>query len=303
MKQTTLTERIHDEVNKLAFWTRYKVGPQPNCLHILAFARGGSTIVAEAISSTLKAPIIWEPFDRGTKSPQLIENTPVWGWQEYIPKDFESSTIDKYFDSIQQGLWRDPKLFRKQNPLKIALSKNVVVKHCFSHNLMPYLQFKYGLRILCINRHPAQIIASRQKYGNFLHTNKSFTTDNAQSKHSSELLLTHSDIRGDYIKTSYGVTAWKYCINQLAIQQLSCKTTLHIDYDDIVTKPAFVAEKLSRWYGQKFDYKLLLKQSSTTRGKRHAQKRLNGWKSLLSKEHINEIEAICNDAFGLNIPF
>lgn len=294
---------LHDQFNKAAFWVRRNWGPQPNCFHILAFPRGGSTIIAEAIASAYKAPIIWEPFDRGTKSPQLIDNTPMWGWQEYVPIDFDSSTMDRYFESLQDGEWRDPKLFRKQSLARIAFSRNVIVKHCFSHNSMPYLQKKYGLKILCINRHPGQIIASRQHYNNFLHTNTSYTADNAQSKHSRELLRTHIEKQDKYIKSSYGVTAWKYCVNQLALKNLSKSNTLHIHYDDIVTSPDETSRKLSQWYDCHISPQLFSRQSSTTLGVRSTEKRINGWKSALDKTHIREIESICNDVFNLDIPF
>ena len=145
--------------------------------------------------------------------------------------------MDSYFESLQNGQWKDPKLFRRQSPFRISFSKNVVIKHCFSHNSMPYFQKMFGFKLVCINRHPGQIIASRQRYGNFLRTNTSFTADNAQSKHSSDLLQTHYNKREKYIKSSYGVTAWKYCINQLSIQKLSKSDTLHIDYDEILTHP------------------------------------------------------------------
>ena len=227
----------------------------------------------------------------------------MWGWQEYVPIEFDSSTMDKYFESLQNGEWRDPKLFRRQALARIALSKNVVVKHCFSHNSMPYFQKKYGLKLLCINRHPAQIIASREYYGNFLHTNSSYTVDNAQSKHSCELLNSHHEKRKEYIKSSYGVTAWKYCINQLSIQKLSKSRTLHIDYNDILINPDEVSNMISDWYDCHINPSHFLNQSSTTLGKRDTEKRLNGWKSTLNKDHIHEIQSICNDVFGLDIPF
>ena len=135
-------------------------------IHILGFARGGSTIMAELIAESTGAPILWEPFTRGRKAYKAFKLN--WGWEEYIPKTNSNSTIDPYFEGLLDGSKWHPEHFRNQDVRRIASSSTVVFKYCFAHNMMPYLQQKYDIPVICINRHPAQIVASRKKYGNFL---------------------------------------------------------------------------------------------------------------------------------------
>jgi len=53
-------------------------------IHVLGFARGGSTIIAELIAESIKATILCEPFQRGRKAYKPFKIN--WGWEKYIPK-------------------------------------------------------------------------------------------------------------------------------------------------------------------------------------------------------------------------
>ena len=269
-------------------------------IHILGFARGGSTIMAELIADSIEAPILWEPFTRGRKAYRAFNLN--WGWEEYVPKSNATSTIDPYFEGLLDGSKWHPEHFRNQRLKRIVNSRSVVFKYCFAHNVMPYLQRKYEFPLICINRHPAQIVASRKKYKNFLHA-QNLPISNALSKNSLDLFRTHEDRKNEVIQSPIGVATWRYCLNQLCIRNLEASRTLEIQFDDILHNPDALADDVQSFLGIEVDASILQRNSKTTLGKRSAEQRKQGWKNTLTYEEISEMNAICNDVFNLGIEF
>ena len=169
--------------------------------------------------------------------------------------------------------------------------------------MLHYLTNKFGIRPIILNRHPAQIIASRKNYGGFIKINdRKIVTDSAQSKNSKALFAAHKSLQDKYIKSNIGVHAWHYCLNQIAIQKITTPKCL-IEFDDLVNSPKSATENISKFLNISIDCSHLLKHSRTTVGYANNASRQHGWKTVLSSSEINEIEKICNSAFNLNLDF
>lgn len=276
------------------------VGTHIEPIHILGFARGGSTIIAELIAESIGAPVLWEPFTRGRKAYKAFNLN--WGWDEYIPKQNQYSTIDTYFEGLLNGSKWHPEHFRDQKIKRIVRNSKVVFKYCFAHNMMPYLQRKYGFPVICINRHPAQIAASRKKYGNFLNA-QTLIVSNALSKNSLELFQTHRSQMKSVIQTNIGVFTWRYCLNQLSILNLDTEQSLIVEFDDLLENPNTLTDTIQSFLDIKLNASILHRNSKTTIGPRSAKLRQEGWKKTLTTEEISEMDTICNEVFKLNIEF
>ena len=273
---------------------------KPQNIHLFTHARGGSTLLAEAISSVHQCPIVWEPFFKGRKPFKEYSHKELWGWKEHVPCDASHSSIDEYFEAITSRRFLHPRFFTGQSIQGLHHTKPLVYKYCFANFLAPYLIRKFNLKCIILDRHPAQIIASRKRYGGFSKNNSIYSIGSAQTKNSREIFALHEDQRSSYIKSSIGVHAWNYCLIRKNYELLrSNDNVLRLNYDDLVLNPLAVSEQLSNFFGLTFSHELFKKKSRVTvEPIAQGREQLMKWETVLSPAEINEIKGIVHDVFG-----
>jgi len=283
-----ITRRAHSDTSK------------PNNIHLFTHPRGGSTLLAEAISSVHQCPIVWEPFFKGRKPFTKYPHEKLWGWKEYVPIDATKSSIDDYFNHLTSRTFLHPRFFTGQSIKGLHHKTPLVYKYCHANNLAPYLIRKFKLKCIILDRHPAQIIASRKQYGGFIKSDPTYSVDSAQTKNSDQLFSLYEDKRPQYIKSSIGVNAWNYCLTRHNFRHLEHNPDiLRLNYDELVLNPEAVSNQLSDFFSLPFSPELFSKPSRVTTSPIEAGKaQLVKWRKILSKAEITEIKEIVHDVFG-----
>jgi len=282
-----ITQRAHLDQNR------------PENIHLFTYPRGGSTLLAEAICSVHGCPMVWEPFFKGRKPFANYSHKKLWGWKEYVPIDASHSSIDEYFRAITSRRFLHARFFTGQSIKGLHHKKTLVYKYCHANFLAPYLIRRFDLKCVILDRHPAQIIASRKLYGGFIKSSSIYSVDSAQSKNSKEIFRLYESQRPHYIKTSVGVNAWNYCLSREYFQMVEEKqNVLRLDYDELVMHPEMAAEKLSTFFDRTFSPELFTRPSRVTISPLKTGKdQLNKWKEVLSEPEILEIKSIVHDVF------
>lgn len=143
--------------------------------NILLFSspRGGSTWLANIMTSVDNSTLIWEPLFKGNQylinafnpfSYSEIHET-NFGWNQHIPENQEWKEAYSFFNRLFRKEIKNIKLYRYNNFKEILSSEIFIYKFCFGNLLLPYLSNNFNIKSVFMLRHPCATISSQLEHG------------------------------------------------------------------------------------------------------------------------------------------
>lgn len=265
--------------------------------HILVFSspRGGSTWLAEVLSSTLNIPVLWEPMLKRTSSRFYKLN---FAEMQYLPKEDQNEEVLKQFERLFKGKGIDAWEKQKTDSKSLIQSNKVLIKFCRGNMLLPYItnQFNFKKKPVFLIRHPFAVVASQMKHIGWKDVKSTFEIPKNQHN---EVYSKHQD----YLKTLKSIELIliaQWCItNKVPLDDSqNNKDWITITYEEMILNPQLTVKRIFDEWGIETNVNSInfRKKSSTTRqGSPILPKdQLGYWKTSFNDKQINQMIEVLN---------
>lgn len=133
---------------------------------VCSSARGGSTWLAQIISSIPGYPLLWEPLHLVT-SQSCVEYGFVW--DTYIKPDSEDNMKYNYLQKVLTGKNLTNELISSNyfNPIQFLQFNGFVVKFTLANMMLPWILKNFPIRCIFMIRHPCAVVNSRLRHSSW----------------------------------------------------------------------------------------------------------------------------------------
>ena len=267
-----------------------------NTIMVCSSARGGSTWLAQIISSIPGYPLLWEPLHLGT-SPSCVKYGFKWG--TYLKPDTEDEMKYNYIQDVLTGKNLSTELISSMyfNPIQFLRFNGFVVKFTLANMMLPWILKNFPIRCILLIRHPCAVVSSRLLHSAWDHVN----IENFYIEPEVFIDFPHLKEIFESISTREELFAFSWVMQTLI--PLSC-TIPHpwylTTYEKLLMDAEAEVENIFDYLGEDLPpdaNKMLKKPSKTTSKNAHVFNRNNPlslWKENLSSKQIELILNIVN---------
>jgi len=272
---------------------------------ISGLPRGGTTWLAEVLSSSPKTILIWEPLRRFRLYEQNLHDfSNKIGWFPYIPINDSwkkgRETVDNIF-SLQELNYKS---LLKHNPYKKVLNSDFAVIKCVTANgLLPYFNEHVDMRTILLIRHPCAVVLSQLNH-------PSFGSAHKEAEKFFDSKFVHSNRFAQYkkiyneLKTIEELLSFIWCMQHI-IPFESSKSNLRlvVFYEELLIHPEKEFPRIFKFTNRYIsNYLELIKNPSHTivDFNTNNTKQVEKWKEKLNKKQIENILSVLNK-LGMDI--
>ncbi|WP_228850350.1 sulfotransferase domain-containing protein [Aegicerativicinus sediminis] len=278
-----------------------KIENQENIL-IYGISRGGTTMLANALTKTLDARLIWEPLFKYNKvflkrvNPYSTYPYTEFklGWHPNLPTQ-GTVEINNYFDDLFSMRERNIRFLRFNNWDRFKTSKKTIFKFCFGNFMYPYFQNRYNYKSIVLLRHPFAIASSSLGYGDNFDWHK--TNFNIWKYMDNELnpgFFKNINNKIETINSPFELIVFQV-VSQFSyvLDQLDTSNSIFIFYEDLLLNPKGEVNKIEALLGYEIDreqFLNIIKKPSFSSKKGHtntnAMEQLTKWQKKCTEEDV-----------------
>jgi hypothetical protein len=142
-----------------------------NSIVIVSSPRGGSTWLAEIVSTIPGYFMLWEPLHL-KNNPECINYG--FDWRNYIPVGTKDQAKEDYIRQILTGEKLSTRTTTRNNFnfWELNCFRGYLVKFVTANMMLPWLTDLFPIRIIWMIRHPCAVVASQMEHGSWSHISK-----------------------------------------------------------------------------------------------------------------------------------
>lgn len=271
--------------------TRLKHYNISNTIVIAASGRGGSTWLAEIVSTLPGYPVLWEPLHPG-KNPECLQHG--FNYNTYISKETETLDHKSYVEQILAGTKLSTKVTSALafEPSQYLQFRGFLVKFVNANLILYWLANQFPVKSILLIRHPCAVVASQLKHNAWNHVSK----ENLSFPKAISIRYPHLDNIFNSITTQEEALAFAWVLKTyVPLSEPKPHPWYLLTYEDLVANGELELERLFTYLGEPVPekaYRFIRKPSSTTQdGSNVATGRspLMGWKNSLTAKQISQI--------------
>ena len=267
-------------------------------------ARGGTTLLAQIISTLPNTQILWEPLNPGNN--RECEKF-GFGWHHYITPDESAELQFEYIrklicgEAIHTGtLYRS--FFSFADLLR---SQRLAIKFANANRILGWLSRNFSNPIVLQLRHPCAVIASQLNHQGFAKVEKRDWLPDWLLANCPEA----EEVYRSEVNTLEEIRCWDWCIQTvLALEHCDFNRVHMLTYESLITNPEEELLELCRYLDEDVPDKamsIVKKPSSTASAGAYTQnpeQQLNRWKERLTNDQAQRIQRLAT-RFGLEFYF
>jgi len=258
--------------------------------------RGGSTWLAQIISSLPRHHILWEQLHWRT-NPAC--QTYGFGRPVYLTEENASEEQASYLHKVLTGGTLPSAINTSQyfEPWSLLRLRSYVAKLVTANMLLPWLVERFGVRAVLMVRHPCAVVASQIRHGRWDELDKSFCKHTALFDEYPHLARIF-----DSVHTKVELLAFNWAVqNFVPLTHPTQDRWITTTYETLVVDRMDEVHRIFRGLGEEVPSKAesMLDQSSATalnsQTDHRSQKQLSKWKRQLSSKEMDQILRVAHD--------
>ena len=267
-------------------------------------SRGGTTLLAEIVSTLPKTQLLWEPL-RPSNNRECERYG--FGWHHYFEPDKDTHLQKNYIDKLFNGeLIHSGTLYREHFSLtRFIKSKRLIVKFVNANRILSWITHNFSNPVVLLLRHPCAVIASQLNHTGFSNIDKRDWLPGWLTAMSPGI----EKFYHERIKTDEEILCWDWCIDTvLALEACSNKRIHLLTYESLIINPEKEIQFLFDYLKESVPAEAytVLRTPSATASKgveaNQSNMQLERWRKRLTEEQIQNIEKIAR-SFGLGFYF
>lgn len=274
------------------------INPQ-NTLMIFSSPRGGSTWLAEVLSTIPSSALCIEPLYQGVKELSDIG----FFWHQPIPVDATWNEAKLILKKLFNREILRLNMYDRNNIRSLANSDTFIFKLCYGNLLLEWLTNEFDINPILLVRHPCAVVASQLKHpgwGKTINYNIPDFRYNEVYKQYEDILKTITTVEENYAAT--------WCITMMYSLQSPAndKKWITVAYENLYENYEYEIERIFRRLGLKipediYSKKHILSQTTDTSSANLIanKKQLSKWQKILSPSQQSNVMRIV-EAFGID---
>lgn len=262
---------------------------------LVSTGRGGSTWLAELVTSLPNRVLIWEPLHLGNNP--AVRDLGV-GWNTYLPPEAEAPELEAYLARLLTGRALNTRTLTSLNFRASSLLRpeGIVVKFVQIHLMLPWFAERFPVPVVGLVRHPCAVVASQLRHGKGWAslTKEKLDVDPA-------LLADHPHIARAFesIETTAQALAFAWGIKTWAL--IRANRRLLVAYESLLEGPVAEAQRVFDYIGNPLPPGTAAQvrlPSATTNAEADYdgwQDRLTAWQRTLSPKDQEQILTMAHD--------
>lgn len=228
-----------------------------NCTFIFGMPRGGTTWLAEYLSTNLRSVYIHEPL--GLYNSKVKKSG--YNRFEYFSSEGQRKRILNYVKELTEGIFNS-NIIKNHQLWGLAYKKNLVLKFIKGSSLINDLAKDFSSeKFILLTRNPVDVISSQMKYGDLsqFYAQEFFNNPNKKSvSHNKQEIAINNTVE---------ILAYTYGLNYSYLRNSKLHSNIMvISYEELVDTPKRTISKISTFLNKSLPYNetLLKKESAST---------------------------------------